>query len=367
MHTPQQSWQAFEYFQGFRYQDPPLGLVNVPVPQYRSPVRPSGRRKALLIGINYRGTRAALRGCINDATNMRNMLLRHGFPNDSSHMVMLTDESRDRNYQPTGATIFKAMQWLVQGVTEGDVLFFHFSGHGAQIPDKTGHEADGLNETILPMDYKQKQITDDELWGSLVWPLPSGVRLTAIMDCCHSGTGLDLPYDYKLHQSSSPFGISNYSGGQWVEELNPAHSKGDVILFSGCEDSQTSADSSTRYESGGAMTQSFIKAYEENQRATYPQFLSAIHRNLKQRGFKQRPQLTASQRFDVQSRIFSFVDGIEPNGNPQVGRMKRRHVKPGKAGYGSGGFDIDDLFKGGMAGKVAAVAIGAALLGELFD
>jgi len=48
-----------------------------------------------------------------------------------------------------------------------------------------------------------------------------------------------------------------------VGEVNPAHSKGDVILFSGCEDSQDSEDASTRYESGGAMTQSFIKAYEK--------------------------------------------------------------------------------------------------------
>ena len=101
------------------------------------------------------------------------------------------------------------------------------------------------------------------------------------------------------------------------------------------------------------MTQSFIKAYEKNQRATYPQLLSAIHKNLKKRGFKQRPQLTASQRFDEQSRIFSFVDGIEQNRNPQVGRMKLRHVKPYKTGCGSRGFDIDDLFNGGMAGKVA--------------
>jgi hypothetical protein len=31
----------------------------------------SGRRKALLIGINYRGQRSELRGCVNDAINVR--------------------------------------------------------------------------------------------------------------------------------------------------------------------------------------------------------------------------------------------------------------------------------------------------------
>ena len=32
---------------------------------------PSGRRRALMIGINYRGTRAELRGCIKDVHNMQ--------------------------------------------------------------------------------------------------------------------------------------------------------------------------------------------------------------------------------------------------------------------------------------------------------
>lgn len=30
----------------------------------------------------------------------------------------------------------------------------------------------------------------------MVNPLPAGCRLTAIMDCCHSGSALDLPYIY---------------------------------------------------------------------------------------------------------------------------------------------------------------------------
>lgn len=366
----QQTWMSYTQFRPHPYQPPPLDLQRVPV--NLAPVRASGRRRALLIGINYPGTRAALRGCINDARNIQRLLLRHGYPNDGSHMVMLTDDTRDRNYMPTGENIFKALQWLVQGVSAGDVLFFHYSGHGAQVKDKTGMETDGMNETICPSDHNRRQITDDELWGSIVYPLPNGVRLTAIMDCCHSGTGLDLPYDYSITSSgggknkplSKMFGDMSMSTGpvqgRWVAEPNPAHSQGDVVLFSGCQDSQTSADTMDKYQSGGAMTQSFISAYEENPGSTYAELLKLIHKSLRRRGFSQRPQLTSSQTFDVQTRRFSFTDGIEPNHNETIGRTKRRHFKPARQGAG-----MDGLFNGPM-GNVAAVAIGAAILSELF-
>lgn len=38
---------------------------------------------------------------------------------------------------------------------------------------------------------------DDDLFKILVGPMRSGVTLTALMDCCHSGTILDLPYRFK--------------------------------------------------------------------------------------------------------------------------------------------------------------------------
>ena len=123
------TWKAWNQFQGSTYQPPPLGMKSVPVSL--SPIRASGRRRAVVIGINYKGTSAALRGCVNDAKNIQRLLTRQGFPNDSSHMVMLTDGSgTSSNNVPTGANIFKALQWLVQGAAQGDFLFFHYSGHG---------------------------------------------------------------------------------------------------------------------------------------------------------------------------------------------------------------------------------------------
>merc|ERR1719253_519635 len=87
-------------------------------------------------------------------------------------------------------------------------------------------------------------ITDDEISEVLVRSLPEGVRLTAVMDCCHSGTGLDLPY--------------SWTGRAWEEETNPFHCCADVQLFSGCEDEDCSADAMSSYgAAGGAMTVAF--------------------------------------------------------------------------------------------------------------
>jgi hypothetical protein len=66
------------------------------------------RRKALLIGINYFGTKHQLNGCINDATNMRDYLVQErGFSPNQNDMVMMTDapENRGTAFEPTGANM----------------------------------------------------------------------------------------------------------------------------------------------------------------------------------------------------------------------------------------------------------------------
>jgi hypothetical protein len=123
----------------------------------------TGRRKALLIGINYFNQKGQLRGCINDVKNMSAYLNGH-FGYKREDMVILTDDQQAPMSQPTKANILRAMHWLVKDAQPNDSLFFHYSGHGGQTADLDGDEEDGYDEVIYPVDFRQAgHIVDDEM------------------------------------------------------------------------------------------------------------------------------------------------------------------------------------------------------------
>jgi len=69
------------------------------------------------------------------------------------------------------------------------------SGHGGQIEDKDGDEDDGYDEILIPGDHKESgHIVDDWIYSEFVKKIPAGVHVVAVVDCCHSGTAMDLPY-----------------------------------------------------------------------------------------------------------------------------------------------------------------------------
>eukprot|EP00756_Hemistasia_phaeocysticola_P018598 Hpha_TRINITY_DN15606_c1_g5::TRINITY_DN15606_c1_g5_i2::g.100743::m.100743 len=160
-----------------------------------------GRKLAALVGINYRGQRGELSGCVNDVVAMKNYLVNCGYSEDESSMRICVDVDHSDigipTQIPTKDEIYRTIDWLVSQARSGDSLFFHYSGHGGQQRDTSGDEEDGMDETLIPVDYQSNGvITDDELFEYLVAKLPKGVHLVCLMDCCHSGTILDLPYTF---------------------------------------------------------------------------------------------------------------------------------------------------------------------------
>jgi hypothetical protein len=102
-----------------------------------------------------------LKGCINDVHNIKQFIQQnYGFTIDDT--VVLTDDQQDPGARPTRANIIRGMKWLVHDAKPGDSFFLHYSGHGSQTEDLDGDEEDGLDETILPLDFKTAgHIVDD--------------------------------------------------------------------------------------------------------------------------------------------------------------------------------------------------------------
>lgn len=137
------------------------------------------------------------------------------------------------------------------------------------------------------------------------------------MDCCHSGTGLDLPYVHNL---------PTYGGSNKVQKKQkkkkkkkkkdkkssssnsgelPGTSRADVYLYSGCRDDQTSADTSVDGEATGAMTWAFTSALAKNPNLTYWQILEGMRDVLNNgpRKYTQVPQLSTGRLSDLNQRF----------------------------------------------------------------
>jgi len=171
-----------------------------------------GEKRAVLVGINYPGTKAELKGCHNDVARMRRCLVeRFGF--DESGIRVLVDDGGS-GPQPTGANIRRELQRLVGDAAPGDLLFFHYRGHGARLPAETGQDDDtGYDECIVPCDMNL--ITDQD-FTELERKVPEGCLFTVVSDSCHSGGLLDKTKEQIGHstkQNQAERSDSGSSGG----------------------------------------------------------------------------------------------------------------------------------------------------------
>ena len=219
----------------------------------------TGVKKAFIVGCNYPGQNAELQGCVNDAHSWKDILTNHyGF--EEKHILVMHDELEDASSWPTLTNMKNGFRWLVEGANPGDVLFFSFSGHGTQIDADDGNEADGKDEALVPTNYRDAGcLQDNEVFDLLVTPLDSGVKLTIILDCCHSGTAVDLSFIWEMDADS------------WEEVGGTRYVAGDVQMFSGCRDNQESMDVTGHGRPHGAMTMSMTRVIQDDPNLPYPE------------------------------------------------------------------------------------------------
>ena len=242
------------------------------------------KKNALLIGINYTGTDNELNGCINDTESLKIKLKELKFDN----INILTDNNP---IKPTKDNILLHLQKLLVESNEGDTLFFSYSGNGSSKIDRSGDETDGLDELLISCDLNG--ISDDLLKYVIKKYIKKNVTLYALFDCCHSGTIVDLKYQY--------FDSANYNNftiNEKVEEFD-----NHIIIICGCMDNQTSADAFINKKYQGAMTWAFLEACK-TPNINLNNLLINMRILLKKNNYSQIPQMSSNKKVDINKNCF---------------------------------------------------------------
>ncbi|CDO70340.1 hypothetical protein BN946_scf184872.g1 [Trametes cinnabarina] len=260
-------------------------------------------------------------------------LTRHGY--SARDIEILTDDTSDPRRLPTRANILEAMRRLVKDAHPHDSLFFHYSGHGGQIKDKDGDEIDGYDEIIFPLDHKSAGYISDDvgtpfsmsilsadrccldqlMHTMMVKPLPPGCRLTALFDVCIANALVrvlradsdSVSFVYSpatlAPSSTCPTCDGRVKGSQVTKKWHDYKATlADVITWSGCKDSQTSADTWEQGVATGAMSHAFISSLAQNPKQSYQDLLRSVRVILKKK-YSQKPQLSSSHHIDTNLRF----------------------------------------------------------------
>lgn len=279
---------------------------------------------ALLSAVNGYPT-SPLRGCENDVDNMHALLTQTcGVPAENVRVL--------REAQATKASILGELELLTFRAQRGDVVVWHYSGHGSQLRDPHHDEADGLDECVVPYfsageEWWRDPLTDDVLRARVVTPLARGVTFVAVLDSCHSGTMLresvagftETPHGPVRARYLRPPLAQQVAARQpartgwrsWVGlgpplramgakltarvDLMGGSSAASAILLAGCRAGQTSADAEINGQPCGAFTWSLCESVRAQVRGgrmpSYAEALAGARFRLKHLGFSQVPQL----------------------------------------------------------------------------
>jgi len=170
----------------------------------------------------------------NDVPLIHDALVSQGFADKNIRLI--------QDSKATRQGILDALEQLLTEVKKGDIVVIHYSGHGQQIEDDNGDEADGLDEAIVPYDatayYKkdvywgQNHIRDDELEVVIAKfraKLGKDGQLLFILDSCHSGSATR---GGKARGGAGPLVSENWNENKY------AQSRGNTVAESGLFEEQ---------------------------------------------------------------------------------------------------------------------------------
>lgn len=268
--------------------------------------------RSLHIGLNYGGTPNQLAGCVNDAGDWSAWCKAIGV----SLPVLLLEESA------TKANILGAIARLLGSLKAGDWGVLTFSGHGTQIPDRTGDEEDRYDEAICPYDLTRNLITDDELANAFS-ELPQGAKLLFVTDCCHSGTltrsgvVVDSPIPVESSRGISFDSLCTQMCTSAIQRIHQeaiaARSlpRAAVALWhlAGCQDNQVSYDAQIGGRARGAFTAYALAAIANKPKGyTFDSWKTATRAYLPSNRYPQSPAFNGD--------LAAIVPGYDPPSTP---------------------------------------------------
>ena len=266
-----------------------------------------------------------------DVELLKEMLSDQGFTEEN--VTYLLDS------EATVQNLDKAFGTLKKRVNPGDIIYFHYSGHGQQISDVNGKkykrknvllrdEVDGFDESLVLYNapkryYKgyefEHHYADDQLnvhITDLRKSIGSNGQIVVVIDACHSGSATRGEDEPTVRGTDEPCAPKNYSGEEEIDKsegfgtdfsFGEDPSLGKLVAFFGCKAEQVNREfrpdleDSKRY---GSLTYFLIQAMKNlNSNATYANLFSEIRKHMVL-NFKnaQQPEIEGD---DLNQLIFS--------------------------------------------------------------
>ncbi|MGQ4645995.1 caspase family protein [Lyngbya aestuarii] len=257
------------------------------------------RKLALLVGINQypQSERfVSLKGCVNDVELQRELLI-HRFGFKANDILILTDN------QATRQGILQGFEeHLIKQAKPGDVVVFHFSGHGSRVAEPSKVNPDQLNSTFVPADdgslLQQGIVTD--IMGRTLFLLMSALKtehVTVVLDSCFSGGG--TRGNFRVRSANGGANLQTTPAEfeyqqQWLyrlklpkEELEKRRSIGVAkgVVIASARRNQLAIDAAFNDFYAGAFTY-LLTQYLWQQTSTVENAIAQISRDLKQISFQ---------------------------------------------------------------------------------
>jgi hypothetical protein len=185
-------------------------------------------------------------------------------------------------------------------------IWIHYSGHGSRIADRSGDEADGFDEVIIPLDFQKVGVITDDIIFSVI--RNSKCKTLLFFDSCNSGSVCDLQWNFEIRNKL------------FTKIMNPNREipNKNIFMISGCKDSEYANDvySTVYAEACGSFTNALIDCLRNS---GHNIGLVTLHNNicttLITQGFKtQTPILSTTN--EMPSYIFQRKVIVQQNNVP---------------------------------------------------